>query len=185
MYIIRPATEDDLGDIYDMQDVPFRHSVFVKALPPREEFLQSQRALVGSGDLAYFMFQQDGVSTGYILLETASQSPAIWGRWLGTLVYNVAKVAFHHLGFSQLDWHVRGENARMTRVMAQFGFRIVGTRPFMFMTPDTSRIAVGSMVLFQLTAGEFRENDAAWRKWSLPVEFVGVSFPFAGRAPEP
>src|SRR5437016_14634576 len=101
MYRIRPAKNSDLPIIFAMQNIPFREMVFIEPLPPREDFLNETKKNISTGKEFYYIFEENGTPDGFIQYD-ACETTTIWGKWLSTLVFCCARLAFDDLGFSKL-----------------------------------------------------------------------------------
>jgi len=169
MYRIRPATITDLQLVYDMQNVEFREMVFIEPLAPRETFLPQTEKNIGDGKEFYYIFEENGRPDGFIQYDIC-QTTSIWGKWLNTLIFCCAKLAFDDLKFNKLTWYSRASNKRMIRACDKFHFRRIGERSVCNITEGFGFVAVGKIYYYELTSQEFHDNESWMSKLGHPVE---------------
>lgn len=172
MHCLRSALVSDLPVIYDMQNVPLREQILNSPLPPPGKFLAETSTQLGSTEF-YYLHEDSDSPIGFIHIKKSEQSwePTIWGKWLNTLVYGTMKTAFDHLKLPRLNWSVRKANHRAVQCYERHQFRITGTGNICNIQPGFEFIAIGPVVMFEITDSEFREREDYMIKSSLPVCF--------------
>ena len=169
MYVLRPASLGDIPVIHRLQNIPYREKVFIEPLPALEEFLRISEEKM-HGEQFYYMFEQDSAPLGFIEYRQKHETTSIWGRWLNTLVYGCAVLAFDDLQLSKLNWYTRAINKPMIKTCEKMKFRKTGEKDICNITQGFSFIAIGKLIFYELTAEEFHANRHRMKELALPVE---------------
>lgn len=170
MNVLRPATLADLPALYRLQDTPYREKVFTEPLPPLERFIQETEERMHAGREYYFVFEQDSAPVGFIEYRSPEETTSIWGKWLSTLCYACAVIAFEDLKFSKLVWYTRATNKPMLRTCDKMRFRRTGERTVCYIADLFAFIAIGKIILFELTSEEYNINREWMRSLALPLD---------------
>lgn len=170
MVVVRPAVPADLRVIHQLQDIPYREKVFVEPLPPFEDFLRETEERIKAGEQYYFVFEQDSIPMGFIEYRKSAETTSIWGKWLSTLCYACAVVAFDDLKFSKLTWYTRANNKPMLRTCEKMKFRRTGEKGICNITEGFAFIAIGKLIFFELTSQEFSANRHWMKELALDVD---------------
>ena len=127
MHVIRVASGKDLPVIHRLQNIPLREQILNTPLPPYEQFFAETMSRLGSSE-HYFLHETDGQPAGFVQYTRTPETcePTVWGRWLNTLVFACAKIAFDHLNVPKLNWSVRKANKRAVQCYDRFHFRRTG-----------------------------------------------------------
>jgi len=155
-----------------MQNVPLRERIMNVPLPPLEKFVAETSEQLGSTEF-YFVHEDSTQPCGFIHIKKTDQTwePTIWGKWLNTLVYCAAKTAFDRLRVPKLNWSVRKANQRALQCYQRHQFRVTGAGTICNIQPGFEFIAIGPVVLYELTDPEFREREGYMIRNSLPIHF--------------
>lgn len=174
MYIFRKAFVSDLPHIYRMQDIPHREKVLIRPLPPYEQFVSEAAQRMESGEGHYFVLETELKPEGFVEFQNTEQgwTPIAWGKWIKTLYYACAVVAFEKLGFSKLCWYVKHSNKRVLRMCECYGYKKMGEKSVCNIAGGMQFIAVGRLSFYELTAEEFQKKSSFMQRQSLPLAFV-------------
>lgn len=170
MIVVRPATVSELPIIHRLQDIPYREKVFAEPLPPLEAFVEESAARMSEEREFYYLVEQESTPLGFIEYRSPEQTTSIWGKWLSTLCYACAVLAFEDLKFSNLIWYTRAINKPMLRTCDKMKFRKTGEKSVCRISEGFAFIAIGKLVLFELTPAEFYKNCEWMKALSMPVE---------------
>jgi RimJ/RimL family protein N-acetyltransferase len=170
MVVVRPATLADLPVIHKLQNTPYREKVFTEPLPPLERFIQESEERMNAGKQYYFVFEQDSAPLGFIEYRHPEETTSIWGKWLSTLCYACAVLAFDDLNFSKLIWYTRATNKPMLRTCDKMKFRRTGETSVCYIADLFAFVAIGKLTLFELTSEEFALNRKWMKSLALPVD---------------
>jgi hypothetical protein len=173
MHIIRRALEADFQRIYELQNVPFRDKVFLEPLHSLDSFLKETKDRCDNGLEQFFVLDSDGTVSGFIrFVKTQNGWEALtWGRWMNTLAYASAVLAFEKLGFPKLVFSVRLENERVLRLYSKFNGRRTGMELINYREFEFGPIKTANLQYFELTPEEYRERAESMRKDSLQLVF--------------
>lgn len=170
MYVLRPASVSELCVIYHLQNIPYREKVFIEPLPSLEAFVRASEVKMNAGEQFFYMFEQDSAPLGFIEYQKSHQTTSIWGRWLNTLAYGCAVLAFEDLKLTRLNWYTRAINKAMIRTCEKMKFRRTGEKDICNITQGFSFIAIGKLFFYELTAEEFNAHCAWMKELALPVD---------------
>ena len=159
MYRIREAREQDLTLIHQMQNIPVREKLLTSPLPPVETFIAYRAEQLSRGNERYYLLQGDRHSpVGFIWISIVEETCEIWGRYLHSLFYACARMAFEVLGMHRLFWNVRQNNPRMLSVCERFKIRMVGSDNVCVIEEKLEFIAIGKTNYFEFKSEEYPER---------------------------
>jgi hypothetical protein len=168
MYRIREAIERDLSLIHQMQNIPLREKLLTSPLPAVETFVAHRAEQLRTGMERYYLLQgEEHMPVGFVWICVAQETCEIWGRYLHSLFYACARIAFEVLGMNRLVWNVRQNNRRMLTVCERFKIRMIGSDNICMIEEKFEFVAIGKINYFEFKSEEYPERIPLMRKMCI------------------
>jgi hypothetical protein len=173
MNTIRKADISDLPEIYRIQDVPFRDTVFIEPLYSLEEFLRDTKGRIQANAECYYVQESEGSMVGFIrFFQKKDWEVLTWGKWLNTLLYATGIVSFEKMRLPKVIFAVRFDNKRVVHLYKKHNFRNVAQDFVCYRPSILAPIRTTNVTQYEITAEEFWEKAEDMKKNSLPLKFL-------------
>jgi hypothetical protein len=173
--IIRKAVPSDYSAIYELQNSPHRDQAFDTPLPEFDFFVDDISSKIESGEEIYYVLEADSKVIAFLWFKITDGRlwGNFWGRWIKTLYFAAATIAFDILKYPRIYFLVRKDNKRVCDYYEEMAMRKIGEHQGIFVREHDMIVATSNV--YEATYEDYLRIIPPASEQSLDVTYEGLT----------